>query len=242
MPIQYPQSLDVRKEDLVYGGDFRLCDTYRGGGGYDQFPYIAERRLGRKISKQFVVQLKGCHLACPYCYVTKQGYASNTQKYYTAEELVQVYLNTKSAEVFHLMGGAPALHLEYWKEILDLLPEDEIFHSDLLLTEKKYEEDVIKSINRPNTLYAVNIKGTGGNNYFRNTGKQLDWQLFHDNLSILVAYKVNFYITFTNPDMNLFLGFTMLLANEFGKQIFKDSFIIDLKLDYKALTCNKGKV
>ena len=35
-------------------------------------------------------------------------------------------------DVFHLMGGAPALYIEHWIEILEKLPENIPFHSDLL--------------------------------------------------------------------------------------------------------------
>ena len=73
-PIQGRQLKDVRKEDLW--ADFRFCNTYRGGGGYDKFPEIAKKRgmtCKGDIGLQFVVQLYGCTLACPYCYVTADG-------------------------------------------------------------------------------------------------------------------------------------------------------------------------
>jgi len=73
-PIQGRQLRDVREEDLF--GDFRLCDSYRGGGGYDQFPRIYSDRRDVPIeglNSQFVVQLYGCPLNCHYCYVTRDG-------------------------------------------------------------------------------------------------------------------------------------------------------------------------
>jgi len=89
-PIQGRQLRDVREEGLF--GDFRLCNTYRGGGGYDQFPKIYSGRHGIKedktLGRQFVVQLYGCPLECPYCYVTRDGIFGKT-KAYTTEQLVE---------------------------------------------------------------------------------------------------------------------------------------------------------
>ena len=41
-PVQGRQLLDVRPEDIFE--DFRICDTYRSGGGYDQLPAIIRKR------------------------------------------------------------------------------------------------------------------------------------------------------------------------------------------------------
>ena len=74
VPVCKAQRKDVRPEDILHGGLFRLCDTYRGGGGYDQFNAIYEKCFGKKVNPtQFVVQLKGCPLNCDYCYVTNEG-------------------------------------------------------------------------------------------------------------------------------------------------------------------------
>ena len=139
VPIQGRQLLDVRQEDLF--GDFRLCETYRGGGGYDQFPKIYKKRTSSAIeeselSKQFVVQLYGCPLDCPYCYVTRDGVFGHYVEY-TTEELIDAFV-ASGTRVFHLMGGAPGLYLEHWWRIVDQLPEYAVFHSDLLLVEKDY--------------------------------------------------------------------------------------------------------
>lgn len=106
-PIQGRQLKDVRKEDLF--GDFRFCNTYRGGGGYDKFPKIAKKRgftCRGDMSTQFVVQLYGCNLCCPYCYVTKDG-IWGSYELYTSEQLLGAYGRAYIARqpgVFHLMG------------------------------------------------------------------------------------------------------------------------------------------
>ena len=199
VPISKGQALDVRPEDLVLGGYFRACNTYRGGGGYDQFPAIAARRgLGGGHHKQFVVQLRGCTLDCPYCYVTREG-VWGKPVYYSSKQLADIFATTE-ASVFHLMGGAPALYMDHWPELLDTFEalDHRVFHSDLLLTERPYRPDVLKQIARPQVLLAVDIKGMTNEEHVQNTRKPFNEPLLWDNLGLLLGYRVPFYLTFTN--------------------------------------------
>lgn len=238
-PIQGRQLKDVRSEDIF--GDFRICRTYRSGGGYDKFDDIAYSRgitCRGDASLQFVVQLYGCHLRCPYCYVTKDGIFGEYKEYSTANMLLKFHdaYHEFGCGVFHLMGGAPALYIEHWPEILDWLNDSFIFHSDLLLSEKIYPRAVLKEINRLNTLYAVNIKGTTIKNYKENTGRNLPehGEIFHENLDRIVDSGLNFYLTFTNPDKMYLEGYKNRLSERYGSWILHDSFVIDL-VNYKAL-------
>lgn len=235
VPIQGRQLKDVRGEDIF--GDFRLCETYRGGGGYDRFPRIFKGRtisaLGdTDLSKQFVVQLYGCPLDCPYCYVTRDGVFGRYVEYST-EELIAAFEMSKT-NVFHLMGGAPALYLEYWAEIVELLPEYAVFHSDLMLIEEIYRFNWLSKINRSNVLLAVNIKGVTHEDFMRNTRRRLDWTKFWNNLDIVVQSKVDFYFTFTNPDKDYIDEFKMAVIKRYGNRVLEDSYIIDL-VQYDAL-------
>jgi pyruvate-formate lyase-activating enzyme len=236
-PIQGRQLRDVRKEDLF--GDFRICKTYRGGGGYDKFPEIARKRgfsCAGRLEVQFVVQLYGCNLACPYCYVTSDGIWGN-YKEYTTNELRGAFSNAYRKHhpgVFHLMGGAPALYYKHWPELLDVCKSGLVFHSDFMLTEKPYDLSVLKDCNRNNALYAVNIKGVTSEDYYRNTNRKLDEKLFLYNLYQIMQSDINFYLTFTNPDMSYYWEFVAKLIKRFGAQIMEDSFIIDL-VEYEAL-------
>lgn len=234
-PIQGRQLLDVREEDLF--GDFRLCDTYRGGGGYDQFPKIFKKRTGSDldVSKQFVVQLYGCPLRCPYCYVTRDG-VFGKYKHYTTEELLS-WFEKSNLNVFHLMGGAPALYIEHWADIVDILPDNKVFHSDLLLFEKDYKSEWFKPLVKKNVLLALNIKGVHPEDMERNTGLDLTggplrryWKNFHT----LVESGVNFYITYTNPDKKWLSRYNKLLENIYGSKILDDHYVIDL-IEYDAL-------
>jgi pyruvate-formate lyase-activating enzyme len=239
-PVQGRQLLDVREEDIFE--DFRICDTYRGGGGYDQFPTIIRKRgliSSSNIGKQFVVQLYGCHLRCPYCYVTKDGiFGEHTE--YTAVDLIKSFLRARDAHgvgVFHLMGGAPGLYMKHWLSIIERLPDDIIFTSDILLTEDIYEKYILDMICSKNAIYAVNIKGLSDKNYKDNTGYDIDWAMFWINMERLVNSGINFYLTFTNPALSLMDEFIYKLKKLFGERIVDDSFIINLK-QYNAV---KGK-
>jgi uncharacterized Fe-S cluster-containing radical SAM superfamily protein len=231
VPIGEYQRFDVRQEDLLDGGDFRKCETYRGGGGYDQFPSICEKRLGRRAHQQFIVQLYGCNLDCPYCYVTRSG-VWGKPKEFTTGELVGAFKRS-GQEVFHLMGGAPALYLGGWPELIAKVP-DAVFHSDFLLTEQSYDEAALAAAaSFKNTLFAVDIKGTTPEDYEKNTRKKFKGDLFWQNLEKLVKHAVNFYITFTNPDMAHYDALVSDLERRFGKRIMDDAFTIGL-IEYDA--------
>lgn len=231
VPISEYQRLDVRPEDLLDGGDFRKCETYRGGGGYDQFPSICEKRLGKRAHQQFIVQLYGCNLDCPYCYVTRSGVWGES-KYFTTDQLADAFRRS-GQEVFHLMGGAPALYLRDWPEIIAKIP-DAVFHSDFLLTEQPYDEATLATVaDYRNTLFAVDIKGTTPEDYEKNTRKKFKSDLFWQNLEKLVKHNVNFYLTFTNPDMAHYAELVFNLERRFGGRIMEDAFNIVL-IDYDA--------
>lgn len=239
-PIQGRQLRDVHKEDLF--SDFRICHTYRGGGGYDQFPAIATRRgllrdwhLGDP-ALQFVVQLYGCHLDCPYCYVTKDGIMGKYIEY-EAREILDAFHDAfmrYGCGVFHLMGGSPAIYLEHWAVFVQHTFPFFLFHSDLLLTEKKYTEFELRQIKWDHALYAVNIKGVTSEDHYRNTRRKIDWKLFWHNFDLVVSSGINFYLTFTNPDLYYIENFKETLAKRYGKSVLNDCFTINL-VDYEAL-------
>ena len=239
-PVQGRQLKDVRAEDIFE--DFRICKTYRGGGGYDQFPAIALKRglftpdIFGRMDTQFVVQLHGCHLRCPYCYVTRDGVYGDTVTYYTSEiiETFHEAYYQHDVGVFHMMGGAPALHMHKWPSVIQQLYPKYLFHSDLLLTEEYYDEEVLHDIAMPNCLYAVNIKGFRNEDYECNTGCKIDWPMFWTNLGRVIGSGVNFYLTFTNPDLSYMEDFKSEVAAIHGPEILEDSFVIELK-DYDAL-------
>lgn len=233
VPICNYQKLDVRSEDLLNNGDFRKCETYRGGGGYDQFPTICEKRKGRRLHKQFIAQLYGCNLDCPYCYVTRSG-VWGEWKPYTTERLCMAFIESEQ-EVFHLMGGAPAIYLNDWPLLFSGLPATAMFHSDFLLTESLYPIPTLQDLAhfRKYSLFAVDIKGVTPEDYEKNTRKPFKEDLFWRNLDRLVMTGIDFYITFTNPDMNHYDEFCEKLITRVGREAMEDAFIIPL-IDYDA--------
>lgn len=216
VPICDKQKLDIRPEDLLEDGVFRKFDIYSGGGGYDKFNSIFTKRFGWTPNpQQFVVQLYGYPLHCDYCYVTERG-VWGTSKCLDTEELIESYLKT-GLDTFHLMGGAPALYLEAWREIAEG-PRVKVFHSDFLGMERFYTIEDLKGL--PG-LYAVSVK--------KETLKYIEQFLF--NLEIVVKSGINFYITFT--------GVPYLrdrIKKEFGPFVLWDSFIIKVNRKYKALS------
>jgi hypothetical protein len=220
VPLCEAQLKDVRKEDVLHGGLFRMCDTYRGGGGYDQFNAIYEKRTGKKVNpRQFVVQLKGCPLKCPYCYVTAPGVHGEAVDVATGM-LLSIY-ESMDVDVFHLMGGAPAIYLENWKRIAHSV---EVFHSDFLLVEQPY--NMLDLVNLPG-LHAVSIKEEALYNPVQRF-------LLDRNLFKLQLTKVNFYLTFTGDTESM----EKQLRIDFDEEIFEDSFHIDI-INYEALASDK---
>lgn len=226
------QLLDINPADVLDGGLYRKCNTYKGGGGYDQFPAIYERRFGPTpdLNNQFVVQLKGCPLRCPYCYVTKEGVSHGESVKVSSSELSAAFARS-GCSVFHLMGGAPALHLRKWPDLLAHL-HGEVFHSDFLLLEGEYDLGLLREIAQyKNSLYAVSIKGSSQAEFRANTGVELNEPLLRRNMEILAKSGISTYYTFTGMPPESVQAF----KEEYGSLVsFEDAFVIDL-VHYKAL-------
>lgn len=242
VPICERQRRDVNESDLIRNGLYRRCDIYKGGGGYDKFEDIYRKRNSipdGNYSRQFVVQLHGCPLRCPYCYVTEDGIHAGYALVGT-EQLVKDFKDT-GLRVFHLMGGAPALYIEQWADIIKQLEREACgipFHSDLLCVEKPYDDSILEELAaHKDTLYAVSIKGATQEEFKKNTGVELDTDLFWDNFTKLVKHNIPFYITYTGMDSNSRMLFETEVCSRFPdtyNKILEDSFSINL-VHYKAL-------
>lgn len=219
-------------------GLYRKCNIYKGGGGYDKFADIYNKRKKNDIdlSVQFVVQLYGCTLDCPYCYVTRDGVLGNYCSIST-KQLVKDFMNS-GLNVFHLMGGAPAIYIENWIDILRHIDTDYVFHSDLLLVEKEYDTNTLKELAQyKNSLYAVSVKGSTKEEFKNNTRTEFNQELFWKNLENLVRYNIDFYITYTGMSEQSIDRFKQELKERLPSDydnILKDSFNIQL-VKYAAL-------
>lgn len=230
------QLRDINPSDVLNNGLYRRCDTYKGGGGYDKFSEIYKNRTGQtgNYNEQFVVQLKGCPLKCPYCYVTVDGVHNGSYSLISTDQLIKDFSDSK-LPVLHLMGGAPALYIDYWKEILEQLDSQAVFHSDLLLVEGEYSKDVIEDLaGYNNSLYAVSIKGGNAAEFKKNTGIALNEALFWRNFDMIVDCGLPFYLTFTGMTDKSIEHFKDSVEKRYGKHILKDSFAIQL-IKYEAL-------
>lgn len=235
VPLCERQLRDVNPSDILNDGLYRRCDIYKGGGGYDQFEAIYHRRFGgsEKLNEQFVVQLRGCPLRCPYCYVTGDGIWGEPVKVSTKKMVAD--FEESGFPVFHLMGGAPALYISWWPDILDALPGSAVFHSDFLLQELEYPVAVLKKLaDHKRNLHAVSIKGCDAEEFKKNTGVGLNEPMLWKNLDNLVDTGVQFYLTFTGMPRGSVDKFSEVAVKRYGGAILKDSFAIDI-VEYDAL-------
>lgn len=232
VPLCINQLKDVNPIDILNNGLYRKCSTYHSGGGYDKLPYILKGREMFTSDKQFVVQLAGCPFKCPYCYVTPDGVNGKAVKIDTTR-LIEDFKDS-GQDIFHLMGGAPALYISHWDELIKALENQgcKVFHSDLMLVECEYTNEILHSIESDIAIHAVSVKGCNQVSYIKNTGTKVDLALMKHNLQQLYKSNINYYITFT--------GMTDLEVKEAVKWLeikpkqLKDSFTINL-IKYKAL-------
>lgn len=213
MPLCEKQLRDVNPSDILEDGLYRKYDTCKGGGGYDQFNAIAEKRIPeyQLMSQQFVVQLYGCTMACPYCYVTEDGiFGEPTMR--STKQLIAAY-NATGLDVFHLMGGAPAIYMAKWPEISSKV---KVFHSDFILNEEEYDPQILRDIKG---LHAVSIK-----EHTKASPKVMD------NIDTLLESPVQFYFTFTGEC----LEWKKRIEDTWGTKALADSFTIPI-MHYKAL-------
>jgi pyruvate-formate lyase-activating enzyme len=241
VPLSYGQLRDINQADVINEGLYRKCNTYKGGGGYDKFPNAANKRFGvGDYNLQFIVQLYGCNLDCPFCYVTREGVWSSF-KIVSTNALITAF-NQSPCTVFHLMGGAPALAMKYWPDLLEGLEKKGkacwVFHSDLMLTESEYDECILRAICHTRALYAVGLKGILSNTFHTNTRRPLPAKRLWRNLDRLERNEVPYYITFTNVPDNERIEFWSCYQHLYGKHRARvaqeDELVIPL-INYNAM-------
>ena len=235
MPLCERQLRDINPEDVLCDGLYRRCNIYKGGGGYDKFEAIYHRRFHseEKLNEQFVVQLLGCPLRCPYCYVTEEGIRGQPARVST-QRLVSDFKDS-GLPVFHLMGGAPAIYLEHWPKLLAELPDSAVFHSDFLLQEFEYPVHTLESIAKhKRNLHAVSVKGSNEKEFLTNTGVSFNKSMFWKNLDNLVDTGMQFYLTYTGMPQESIDRFNEVAVKRYGGSILRDSFAIGI-VQYEAI-------
>ena len=236
------QMQDVDPKDILDSGLYRKCDVYKSGGGYDHFPSLYHKRHPDvdpdSVRNQFVVQLKGCPLNCPYCYVTREGVESGQCSEVSTDDLIKAFKES-GCSVFHLMGGAPALYIEHWSRIIERL-DGAVFHSDLLLVEKDYDFQTLRRLAQyENSLYAVSIKGADSIEFKKNTRAEYDTRRLHSNMEKVISSGLPFYITFTGMTEKSINRFKDDFISRYeDESLIADAFPIDI-VQYKALSYTK---
>ena len=209
------QKVDIeRSSGVVLFDDFaRICTVVKKRRSYDFRGDFAPYRMAvmfggswKSYNHHFIVQVAGCRLRCPYCYVDNLKTDCN----FNADDLVEKFISFKAmarqklrvdVNVFHFMGGMPGKYPEFWLELRESLDKHGlkkvILFSDVVLLEDHFFK------NSPwNYLYNLQLhhfvltgclKGTNPKNFKENTG----FDLFEESLVELDHYsrRHQFYLT-----------------------------------------------
>ena len=201
-----------------YNEYYRLCEVIKEPKAFDNrgdcSPYrMADLFGGNWIDYNFhfIVQVAGCPLRCPYCYVDNM----KVDQQITAFQLVQDFIQFRKAvlmkyeinlQVFHLMGGDPGLYAFIWPQLRSLLDElgqqDVILFSDVVFVENhKTGIKPWKYLDIKRFLLTGCLKGVNPENFHKNTG--LSW--FNIAIKELEYYvdAPNFYLCLIENDKNI---------------------------------------
>lgn len=201
------QKIDVKKAGRYHDDYGRVCQVIQSKNWHGDLSSLRIAKLFGKHwqhwDKHFVVQVAGCSLKCPYCYVDNL----NPDKIVTAKELVSLFFEfseiVPDLNVFHLCGGMPARYPKFWEELRDELNNTGL-REVVLLTDTVFVEHTIYNvfpwcyIELPYFALVGCLKGTTRQNFFVNTGQNL----FDEALKELKCYveHKNFWMSLINYD------------------------------------------
>ncbi len=201
---------------LVYHDEYyRLCEVVKSDKAFDNrgdcSPYRMASLFGgdwRDYNYHFIVQVAGCPLSCPYCYVDnfkidlQISIAALVNDFVEFREMIRS-LYSIDVRVFHLMGGAPAVYAECWPEIrhaLDALgQEDVILFSDVVFVENRYfGKQPWDYLGLDMFVLTGCLKGVNDKNFYLNTGRDM----FDTALAEMSNYvdADNFYLCLIGND------------------------------------------
>lgn len=211
------QKIDIeRSSGIVFYDDVvRICTVVKDKKAHDnrgdKSPFRMAKIFGgnwQDYNNHFIVQVAGCPLKCPYCYVDNL----KADLLMTAKELVSRFIKFKKEtepkfniklKVLHFMGGAPAIYCEFWKELRNSLDKkglkDIILFSDVILVENYFfKNKPWKFLKLHHFILTGCLKGTNKDNFIKNTG----YDLFQQSLKELKNYlsAKNFYLTLIGFD------------------------------------------
>lgn len=225
------QKVDVeRSSGIVFHDDIaRICTVVKDKHAHDdrgdKSPFRMAMLFGgswEDYNHHFIVQVAGCPLKCPYCYVdnmevdTSMSANDLVDRFIKFKEEVESKFNIK-LKVFHFMGGAPALYCDFWKELRDTLDKrglkDTILFSDVILVEEYFvNKKPWEFLNLHHFILTGCLKGTNEENFIKNTG----FNLFQQSLKELENYisYPNFYLTLIGFDEKNLDGVYKIIPKE----------------------------
>ena len=202
------QMVDVLKAGRFQNGFARVCKVIESPNWHgDKSPLHLNKLFGhpwRYYDTHMVVQVAGCSLRCPFCYV------DNLKKDYLCSEhdIVEWFLMFKEKypeiNVLHICGGLPARYPSFWGVLRDALDErglqETIILSDTVFLENWfYDEHPWEHMDINNFALVGCLKGTTKENFIENT----TINLFKSALGELHCYvkHKNFWLTLIKWDV-----------------------------------------
>ena len=221
---------------------------------------------GREINKEiekyrdnFIYQIKGCNINCPWCYVdeiNKNGLPGDYSEWFSIPEIIDTFektraerKNSKEGELNRIRpsGGEATIVIEQWLENLKELEKrnlsKEIFvQNDSNLTTGHFLDDLErKGEIEPNILQKIgeyknlgllaSFKGTDEKNFTENT--RADGKLIEESIYSFKKYVkagIDTYPFFYNPNPDTLESFLERLAKEVGDNVFLKSRVFRLKI------------
>ncbi|MBU0470515.1 MAG: 4Fe-4S cluster-binding domain-containing protein [Nanoarchaeota archaeon] len=207
------------------------------------------KREPENWNNQFIYQLKGCNIACKFCFVDRynnNGKLSHGAKYFKVSELVDNFLRVREEKasegirinVLRASGGEPSLVLEQWLQMLQHVEKrdlsDEVYvMSDTNLTtgsaleswmkNKEIDPGILKEIACYDNFGLLScFKGTDSKNFVENTGCSPSY--FPEQVASYLMFAeagIRIYPHVINPDSDTFEGFMNSLEANLGEDIWK---------------------
>lgn len=153
--------------------------------------------------RHFVVQVAGCPLRCPYCYVDNLDVGFRI----SIEELVGIYADFRECipelNVFHLMGGCPGRYAHLWPLIRAELDKagfrDTVFFSNVILVEETVHGACPWRHIPLRSVIAVCLKGTSFSNFVENTQRNLFQEALVELENYIRLDNPRIHYTLLNP-------------------------------------------
>jgi len=223
---------------------------------------MENKEIDKDINKyrdNFIYQIKGCNIHCPWCYVdevNKNGLPGDSSCFLSIPECVDNFEEEREKRKVNggyelnrmrPSGGEATIVIEQWLELLQELErrnlDKEIYvQTDSNLTTGHFIEDLEnKGEIEKNLLYKVaeyknlgmlaSFKGTDEKNFMDNT--RANGKLINESVYSFRKYVkagIDAYPFFYNPNPDTLESFLERLAKDFGEEVFFKSRVFPLRI------------